>query len=397
MKRPHSATDERPTQIVLALARWFRRHARDLPWRADRNPYRVWVSEIMLQQTQVATALPYWVRWMDELPSVMDLSRVEESRLLELWAGLGYYSRARNLQRAAREIVDRYAGEIPCSLQALRALPGIGPYTAGAILSIAFDRPHAAIDGNVVRVISRIESIHDCVDTATGRSKIETVATNWMQCADGLRGAISRPCDTLTQSLMELGATRCHPSRPKCGDCPARDFCRARRQGATEDLPARKPRAESVKRRIATIVLRRGAEVLLNYRDEEHTTNVGFWEFPTTEPNGSIDRLCREILGATSSASLEPPQYLGEFRHSITKYRIECAVYVAHVDTSRVAKTSNQTWRSFEGLRDIPMTTISRKALQLVEASGDTRNTTDQRLRERPLSSPTPTPNHSST
>lgn len=369
MKRSRSATDERSTKIVTALTGWFRIHARALPWRADRDPYRIWVSEIMLQQTQVATVIPYWKRWMRELPSVFDLAEVSEPRLLELWAGLGYYSRARNLKRAAQEIVDRHAGRLPSALEPLRALPGIGPYTAGAILSIAFDRPNTAIDGNVTRVISRIESIDDCVDTAIGKSKIESVASQWMTLAEGLRGTLSRPCDTLTQSLMELGATRCHPTRPHCGDCPAREFCEAHRRGDIERLPLKKTRLESVSQRIATIILFRDSEVLLNFRDGQRATNVGFWEFPTTEPDSPVEELSRALLGSAVSESMKTPRYLGKLRHSITKYRIECAVYVGSIPSSHTVEAPHYVWRSIEELEDIPMTTIARKALRLLEAN----------------------------
>ena len=217
-------------QIRAPLLAWYRENKRDLPWRKDPTPYRVWVSEIMLQQTRVEAVKEYYLRFMQALPTVQDLAECEEEKLLKLWEGLGYYSRVRNMQKAAKTIVSLYGGEFPCGLSALQSLSGIGSYTAGAILSIAFGMPAAAVDGNVFRVASRLEENPTCIADPAYRRYLETALT-------AIYPSERQACSEFTQSLFELGALICKPKSPACAECPLSGICRAHQNGKTEFFP----------------------------------------------------------------------------------------------------------------------------------------------------------------
>ena len=217
-----------------ALLNWYDAHRRLLPWRLDAAPYRVWVSEIMLQQTRIEAVLPYFDRFMRQLPTIRDLAACGEDRLLKLWEGLGYYSRARNLQKAARVILEQYGGEMPGDYEALLGLPGIGEYTAGAVASISFGIPVPAVDGNVMRVLARL--------TANGEDILRPAAKRWFTAAAAAMLPPEAP-GAFNQALMELGETVCLPNaEPRCGECPLAGACFARERGIARQLPVRAPK-----------------------------------------------------------------------------------------------------------------------------------------------------------
>ncbi len=221
-------------QLPGALLPWYQQNARVLPWRADRAPYHVWLSEIMLQQTRVEAVRGYYTRFLEALPTIAALAAAEEGLLFKLWEGLGYYSRVRNLQRAAQQIQREYNGVFPREYKAIRSLPGIGDYTAGAVCSICFDMPVAAVDGNVLRVIARLCNIRQPMDPPPMKRAVAAALE-----------AVYPPgqCGDFTQALMELGATLCPPGgRPRCDACPCREFCLGRMAGAPETLPLRTPK-----------------------------------------------------------------------------------------------------------------------------------------------------------
>ena len=258
-------------KLPQPLLGWYRQNARVLPWRSDPTPYHVWVSEIMLQQTRVAAVLEYYRRFMEALPTLADLAACPEERLMKLWQGLGYYSRARNLQKAATQIMDKHGGVFPPDIQAIRALPGIGDYTAGAIASIAFGQAVPAVDGNVLRVVSRLTDDHR--EMARPAVKKEVAAA--------LTAVIPQdsPGD-FNQALMDLGATVCLPGgAPLCGQCPAADFCAGKRAGTVQDLPvlpAKKPR--KIQRRTVYLIFYQG-RVALRKRPQRGLL-AGLWEYP---------------------------------------------------------------------------------------------------------------------
>lgn len=258
-------------QLPIPLLEWYRDNARTLPWREDPTPYHVWVSEIMLQQTRVAAVLDYYARFMAELPDVAALAQVPEGRLMKLWQGLGYYSRARNLQAAARQIMEEYGGVFPSQYDQVRALKGVGDYTAGAICSIAFKQPVPAVDGNVLRVVTRINGDErDITAQATKRA-----------IADQLSPIIPLHApDKFTQAMMELGATVCLPNgAPQCQRCPARDFCVAYAQDSWGRIPVKAPkRPRRIEERTVWLLVHEN-RVALRQRPSKGLL-AGLWEFP---------------------------------------------------------------------------------------------------------------------
>ena len=258
---------------VPALLHWFDETKRDLPWRANhpRDPYHVWVSEIMLQQTRTEAVKDYYVRWMAAFPTVSALAQASEEEVLKLWQGLGYYSRARNLHKAAREIVLQYHGIFPDTLEAVRALPGIGDYTAGAILSMAFGHAVPAVDGNLLRVMARLFGISDDILSLKGKRIIGRIAQTVIPQ--------DRPGD-FNEALMDLGATICIPHVPRCGSCPLKDFCTAFLENRTSELPVRKKKKAPTIYEVTSLFIRKQGALLLHKRPETGLL-ASLWELPT--------------------------------------------------------------------------------------------------------------------
>ncbi len=313
-----------------ALLRWYDRNKRDLPWRRTRDAYAIWISETMLQQTRVATVLPYYDRFMKAFPSVEALNRASLDAVRSVWSGLGYYRRAENLKRAARILVHNHGGRLPVDHRALLHLPGIGRYTAGAIMSIAFDRRYPAPDGNVRRVYARLLGLNVQVDHAAA----EMVSH-------------SRPGD-FNQAVMELGATVCLPAGPLCGRCPLARWCHARASDAF-DLPSRQPRRTKAVR--WPLVLVEWRSRILLHRRPEGGLLAGLWELPGPEtlPSGIADK----TLGQSDPVAV--------IRHAITDMRITAPVYVLR---RRVAvRGPNWRWVNLDDLRSHPLSSLSTKAV----------------------------------
>src|SRR5690242_15502981 len=220
-----SKLETRNPKLVATLLRWFAANARDLPWRCTRDPYAIWVSEIMLQQTQVKTVIPYWEHWLRELPTIKAVAKASPDKIHKLWEGLGYYSRARNLHQAARQIVGKNGGKFPENFDDVLALPGIGRYTAGAICSIAYNQPTPILDGNVIRVLTRVFGMRGDPREKRRNAKLWQMATRLVEAA------APNSCSELNQSLMELGALICTPRNPRCAECPVSRDCIALRRG----------------------------------------------------------------------------------------------------------------------------------------------------------------------
>lgn len=273
MKQQMETRKNLPPSLTEALLRWYRANARDLPWRHTDDPYRIWVSEIMLQQTRVAAVLGYYARFLETFPSVEALAAGSEETLFKCWEGLGYYSRARNLQRAARLVAEEYGGRFPADYCALLALPGIGEYTAGAIASAAFGLPEPAVDGNVLRVAARLSDCHDDILEAKTKAAVRREISALMPSASG-------NIRIFNQALMELGATVCAPNGPpRCGVCPVAAECLARQRGTAESLPVKKPKkARQTEEKTVYLLVREG-KVALRKRPAEGLL-AGLWEFP---------------------------------------------------------------------------------------------------------------------
>jgi A/G-specific adenine glycosylase len=306
------------------LLEWFRKYQRDLPWRRNKDPYRIWLSEIMLQQTRVAAVIPFYERFLEHFPNIRALAAAPEAEVLRLWAGLGYYSRARNLQRAAQEIVDKHGGEFPQSAEHVLALPGIGAYTAAAILSIAFGAQHAVLDGNVARVLARLDAIHG--DLRQGNRWQSLQAT-----ADALLDPES-PSDW-NQAMMELGAMICTPKSPQCLLCPVAEFCRAKQRGLTEVIPEkRKKRAtEDVVLAAAVLLDSQGRTLLLPPPEatRAHVTGIDviplvskMWHFPMVavrkDAAGELRAFLKELDAWPANGSTAKLEEVKSARHAVT-------------------------------------------------------------------------------
>jgi A/G-specific adenine glycosylase len=333
--------------FVRRLLRWYKNNARDLPWRRTSEPYRIWVSEIMLQQTRVEAVIPYYERFLRRYPDIAALAAAPEQELLEAWAGLGYYRRARLLQRAAREIVAVHGGEFPREYGLIRALPGIGNYTAAAIAGIAFDLPYAVLDGNVTRLLTRLENDgRDITKAATKRALAARAQELMGRTRAGERGAFN-------QALMELGATVCTPRSPKCGACPWMKDCRAFAEGTAESLPYKSSRMKTRRVALAVAIVRRSSSLLMRQRPADEEIMPGFWELPYLEGVGVVPDRFSE-LGLLVGLKLR------EFKHSITDRLYQCTVYEANLDSKRPEKFR---WITPSRLSRLPVTTISKKAL----------------------------------
>jgi A/G-specific adenine glycosylase len=307
--------------LVRRLRPWFARHQRDLPWRGNRDPYRIWVSEVMLQQTQAATVIPYFENFLRAFPTVADLAAAEEQDVLRLWEGLGYYRRARDLHRAAREILARHNGLFPHDPAVLGCLPGLGRYTCNAVLSQAFDRRLPILEANSQRVLSRLFGRAD--------DPREPAARRWLwQAAEAILP--HRDVGAFNQALMELGALVCTPTAPRCSQCPLAARCIAQQQGRQESIPARTPQPESLPIQEVAVVVRRGAEVLFVQRPADGRW-AGLWEFPhgpllDNEPHEEAAfRLVHQLTGLYAKVG----SGLVTFRHSITRYRITLTCFEA--------------------------------------------------------------------
>ncbi len=269
MKREEPA-GQALSALPIPLMRWFAENARDLPWRREPTPYHVWISEIMLQQTRVQTVLDYYDRFLRLCPDIPDLAALEEERLMKVWQGLGYYSRARNMQLAARQIMKEYEGELPADYEKLKALPGIGPYTAGAVASIAYGLPCPAVDGNALRVVARLTGDRTDISTPAMKKKV----TDALQAVMPVKAP-----GQFNQALMELGAVVCLPGTPRCQMCPASHLCLALRRGETEKIPVKAPRKPRKIEKLDVFLIFRLGRVALRRRPGKGLL-AGLWEFP---------------------------------------------------------------------------------------------------------------------
>ena len=315
-----------------ALLGWYGKRHRELPWRQTKDFYRVWISETMLQQTRVEAVIPYFGRFLTRFPTVEAVAEAEESAVLAEWSGLGYYSRARNLHRAAKKL----AGEgLPASYSQLRELPGVGPYTAAAVASIALGLPHAAVDGNVMRVISRLLADAGEIASLATRRRFGEIADELLDKR--------RPGD-FNQAMMELGATVCVPRNPACAECPVEKFCAGRAAGVERELPVKKRAGETRGVALELVAMLRAGSVLLLQRAGSERRMAGFWELPEK-------RMVGGVRGPEKAS----------FTHQIVNDRFRIAVW-----SSKTGRAPEGRWVPVSELSGLPVTTVTRKALQVL-------------------------------
>jgi A/G-specific adenine glycosylase len=347
----------RRARLQRRLLTWFRTERRDLPWRSRRDPYCVWVAEIMLQQTRVAAVLPYYDRFLKNFPTIESVASSAPEQILNSWSGLGYYSRARNLHRAAQEIVAVHGGRFPVTLEAALALPGVGRYTAAAVLSIAYDVPLAALDGNIARVLARLGAVRGDLRARLPWRRLEKTAEHLL---------VRRAPGDWNQALMELGEIVCTPQAPSCGNCPASRFCRAHALGLTREIPAPRQKRPTISMRIAAAVLRdpRGRTILV--RDPGAYLSTLFsrlWQFPAIEvtrepePHIELERHLRRILPLGSKRLKF--EALPAARHSVTFREITLLPFLAHV--AELPRQPGTRIVEFDRLVQLPISSATRK------------------------------------
>ena len=350
MKNPSSPQGK----LRRTLLRWYSQHKRDLPWRHTRDPYKIWVSEIMLQQTQVATVIPYYEKWLKAFPSLSSLARAPLSRALELWAGLGYYRRVRMFHQAARQLQEHSQGGIPKTAKELRALPGIGRYTAGAIASIALGEKTPVLDGNVIRILTRIFAIPQSVDRPATLEKLWSLAAALLPDKN--------PGD-LNQALMELGATVCFPSTPQCARCPVRKSCAAHKKRKELFYPVRSVEERYENLQMAALVLRNDKNEVWLEKQPEKGRWGGLWMFPFWQNNEAM-------LEEIKAWHLSPRHFL-TVPHAFTKYRIKLVVYEAKHLQRIVLGRKNGKWVPVEKLAGIACPSPHRKIAQKLTSRKD--------------------------
>lgn len=364
--------------IRRSLLEWFERHRRDLPWRGVEDSYAVWVAEIMLQQTRVATVVDYYERWMQRFPDVESVAAADIDEVLELWEGLGFYRRARYLHRSAKRVVDEYGGQLPASADELEGLTGIGPYTAGAIASIAFGEPTPVVDGNVARVLSRLRAISGDPNSTANENQYWALAEQLVDPA--------RPGD-FNEALMELGATVCTPRSPNCLLCPVREDCRAFERGEPEAYPDTASRATQKPVDVATCVLvgeDGGKDVAYVVKRDADGLLGGLWEFPTVEldeseaPPEVIDEYLGGELDLESFCDV-PGEQVTELTHLFSHIRMSIDVRVRRAPGVAVEEiidpsTSSQTrgWLPVDRLDEVAMSTAMRRVERAARAGSGT-------------------------
>ncbi len=345
----------RKRKLVSALVAWYSQQKRDLPWRRKRDPYAIWLSEIMLQQTRVETVVPYYHAFLKQFPTVAMLAAASEEQVLKRWAGLGYYRRARQLHLAAQEVVTHYGGELPRTAAELQQLKGVGRYTAGAIASIAFEEPVPLVDGNVSRVFSRLFALPDDMRQRAGQQRVWGLAEQLVPQ--------KKPGD-FNQALMELGALVCVPRNPRCLICPLRDQCEARTQGLEQQLPHMSKKAKPKQlAMVAAILQQRNGDVLLAQRASDGLFG-GLWEPPMVEAASlAAGRDALSQLGVSRSRKLEPK---GQVRHILTHRRLDIEVLSAQLSrrTKLPAVTGAYVQLRWTQPKDVPLSSLARKVLR---------------------------------
>jgi A/G-specific adenine glycosylase len=363
MSTPSSLTVSELKQFRAELLGWFATYQRNLPWRRGSDPYRIWISEIMLQQTRVVAVIPYFEKFCARFPEVRSLAEAEEAEVLRMWSGLGYYSRARNLQAAAQQIVREHGGTFPATEEHIRALRGIGKYTTNAILSIAFGEKHAVVEGNVARVVARLEAIRGDLREGPRWESLQRTADRLLS---------PEAPGNWNQAMMELGATICTPRSPQCLLCPVAKFCRARKLGIQELIPEKRKKRATVDVLLAAAVLvdDRNRCVLLSppkngaVKASSHdipTLVSKMWHFPTTavsgDPASDLRRYLKKVVGATGL----PSQFvaLRKIRHAVTYRAISLLPF--RVDFKKLPRVANARIILLKDFSAVPVSNLTRK------------------------------------
>lgn len=346
------------------LLNWYSNNARELPWRAQSDPYAIWVSEIMLQQTRIETVIPYYQKWMQELPTLSELAAATQRDVLNLWEGLGYYGRARNLHRAAQIVIEKYDGQLPQDINLLRKLPGIGPYTAAAIASIVFGLDEPAIDGNIRRVLSRVFNVGEPLGSSLGEAQLSRLARE--NLPPGEAGAYN-------QALMDLGATICTPKAPDCLHCPLGELCQARILGIQDERPVPKQEKKTPHHTVTAAVFQQDGKVMIAQRPQNGLLG-GMWEFPggKLEPGEDLQTCLRREIFEELGVDIQVGELFGVYQHAYTHFRVTLHAFLCTLNgiQPEVKEHTEICWVPLLELEAYPMGKIDRQiASQLLKTS----------------------------
>jgi A/G-specific adenine glycosylase len=349
------------TQLSRRLLAWFKRHRRDLPWRSNRDPYRIWVSEVMLQQTTVAAVTPYFERFITTFPTVTHLANADEQDVLRLWEGLGYYRRARHLHRAACRLATEFGGELPDEPAVWASLPGVGRYILGAVLSQAFDRPLPIVEANCLRVLCRLFGFADDPRSSAGQKWLWETAQSVLP---------AKRVGDFNQALMELGALICTTDEPKCGSCPIAAECMARAKGLQSTIPLKAVRPKSTDVREVAFVIHRGPRVLLVQRPPDAKRWADLWEFPHGElaENENVETAADRLIEPLTGVDVTLGPELLTIRHGVTRFRITMTCLEAEYKDGkfRSAFYRRGLWLRPAQLADYPVSAPQRKLTRAV-------------------------------
>lgn len=353
------------TPLGERLLKWYQDNARSLPWRNQPDPYAVWVSEVMLQQTRVDTVIPYFERWMERFPTLESLAEASQQEVLSEWEGLGYYSRARNLHKAAQIVNDEFSGELPRDVKDLCRLPGIGRYTAGAISSIAFAQDEPTLDGNIRRVLARVFGLHHPVHSNEAEKRLWEIATLYLPPGEA---------GEYNQALMDLGATICTPRQPQCTLCPLAEICTAFTLGIQAELPVKETRPKLSHHTITAAIIQRDGLVLIGQRPP-HGLLGGMWEFPggKVEPGEDLVTALKREIHEELGAKIDVGSVYGVFQHAYTHFRVTLHAFRCRLNSGEVRNQYHTTlaWEEPPALINYPMGKIDRQiASSLVEQPG---------------------------
>jgi len=342
------------SRFTARLLTWYRQHGRTLPWRRHPDPYAVWVSEIMLQQTRVETVIPYFQRWMKLFPTIEKLAKASENDVLNAWEALGYYSRARNLHRAAKIVSEKHNGELPKNLEELRALPGIGRYTVGAIASMAFGMDEPTLDGNLRRVFARLFDVTEAADSSAGEKILWGLAAKYLPKGEA---------GDYNQALMDLGATICLPKNPRCQICPLTSMCKARQAGTQQQRPVVKPKKATPHYVSAAGVIMRRGRVLLAQRPPKGLLG-GMWEFPNGRVEGDPARRLANALKTGYRIKIQKKEALGIVNHAYSHFSVTVHPFICELISH--PQNKNLHWIKVSELEDYPMGRIDRQIARQV-------------------------------
>lgn len=341
-------------QFQKDLINWFYKEQRILPWRENKDPYRIWVSEIMLQQTKVDTVIPYFNNFMNKFPTLESLAEADQEDVLKAWEGLGYYSRAKNLQSAVKEVVESYGGVVPNSKDEILSLKGVGPYTAGAVLSIAYDKPEPAVDGNVMRVFSRLYCIDADIAKSSSRKIFERSVLKLISHEDP---------SAFNQAIMELGALICTPTSPKCLLCPVNEHCLAYDKGVQTDYPKKEKKIKVTEKNMSVLLLQNEVGKLLVQKRDSEGLLANLWQFPTLEMtlvNLSPLETWKEWTEEYTEQQVENFEYVDEVEHIFSHLKWKMKIYKVFIKGDKTLTNDSLRWISKEEFETLPFAKINQ-------------------------------------